>query len=97
MSLHDLRYSQAALALAVREGRRPLPRHSRHQVTSWHWLQLVGRKGSFHSEIAMTESRFRLRCRLDAQRLRGLHRAGHDLDGADIPPARHRRGALWRA
>ncbi|MFE4357426.1 hypothetical protein [Kitasatospora sp. NPDC056800] len=97
MSLYDLRYTRAELARAAREGRRPAPKKTRRRITSWQWQVLDCRTGYFSTEIATAEGRARLRGRLDAQRIRGLHRAGHDLAGADIPPVRHRHDALWHA
>lgn len=97
MSLFDLRYAHAELARAAREGRRPAPTKLLHRITSWQWMTLSCRKGSFSAEIATAESRARLQCRLEAQRIRGLHHAGHDLDDADIPPVRHRHDGLWNA
>lgn len=97
MSLYDLRYATAELARAAREGRRPAPAKARRRLTSWQWMVLYCRKGSFSAEITTAEGRARLRSRLEAQRIRGLHRAGHELDDADIPPVRHRHGVLWNA
>ncbi len=95
--LVDLRYANAELAQAAREGRRPGPAKTLRRITSWQWTVLYCRKGSFSSEIASAEGRARLQGRLEAHRIRGLHRAGHDLDDADIPPVRHRHGVLWNA
>lgn len=95
--LYDLRYASAGLAQAAREGRRPAPAKTLHRTTSWQWMVLYCRKGSFSGEIASAEGRARLQGRLEAQRVRGLHRAGHDLGDADIPPVRHRHGVLWDA
>ncbi|WP_427920158.1 hypothetical protein [Streptomyces sp. cg40] len=97
MSLYDLRYLHAELARAAREGRRPDPTKTLHRITAWQWMVLSCRKGSFAVEIATAERRARLQGRLEAQRIRGLHRAGHDLDDADIPPVRHRHDGLWNA
>lgn len=97
MSLYDLRYAAAELARAAREGRRPAPAKTLRRLTSWQWMALSCRKGSFPAEIATAEARARIQGRLEAQRIRGLHRAGHELDDADIPPVRHRHGVLWNA
>ncbi|MFJ6770375.1 hypothetical protein ACIQOV_05260 [Kitasatospora sp. NPDC091257] len=97
MSLYDLRYAHAELGRAAREGRRPVPKKTRRRITFRLSTVLDCRTGSFSVEIATAESRARLRGRLDAQRIRGLHRAGHDTDGADIPPVHHRHDALWHA
>ncbi|TVZ84813.1 hypothetical protein [Streptomyces sp. BK340] len=97
MSLYDLRYATAELAQAVREDGRPAPAKTLRRLTSWQWMVLYCRKGSFSAEIATTEGRARLQSRLEAQRIRALHRAGHELDDADIPPVRHRHGVLWNA
>ncbi|MFE5809823.1 hypothetical protein [Streptomyces sp. NPDC056491] len=97
MSLYDLRYAHAELALAAREGRRPAPAKTLRRITSWQWMVLYCRTGSFSGEIATAEGRARLQGRLHAQRIRGLHRAGHELDDADMPPVRHRHDGLWNA
>lgn len=97
MSLYNLRYSHAAMAQGAREGRRPVPTKMLRRITSWHWMVLDCRKGSFSAEIATAEGRARLQGRLEAQRIRGLHYAGHDLADADIPPFRHRHDGLWNA
>ncbi|MYS23615.1 MULTISPECIES: hypothetical protein [unclassified Streptomyces] len=97
MSLYDLRYTHAELALSAREGRRPVPTKTLRRITSWQWMLLHCRGGSFSTEIATAEARARHQGRLEAQRIRGLHRAGRDLDDADIPPVRHRHGGLWNA
>ena len=95
MSLYDFRYTHAELARAAREGRRPVPARTLRRIASWGCMALYCRSGSFGTEIATAERRARLQARLDAQQIRSLHRAGHELDDADIPPARHRHGALW--
>ncbi|MEU8513522.1 hypothetical protein AB0C76_18310 [Kitasatospora sp. NPDC048722] len=95
VSLRDLRYPNAELAAAAHEGRRPAPVATCRRITTWEYLALDYRTGSFPTWIATAEARARLRARLDAQRIRGLHRAGHDVDGADVPPVRHRRGVRW--
>ncbi|WP_405533767.1 hypothetical protein OG592_42750 (plasmid) [Streptomyces avidinii] len=97
MSLYDLRYAHAEMARAAREGRRPAPAKTLRQVTSWQWMVLYCRTGSFSAEIATDEGRARLQERLKAQRIRGLHRAGHELDDVDMFPVRHRHGVLWHA
>lgn len=97
MSLHDLRYPYAELTRAAREGRRPVPAKALHRITTWQYMALDCRSGSFRTEIATAEARARLRLRLEARRIRGLHRAGHDVDDADIPPVRHRHDGLWHA
>ncbi|MFI2765429.1 hypothetical protein ACH5A3_42535 [Streptomyces echinatus] len=97
MSLYDLRYPHAELAQAAREGRRPVPTKTLRRIISWQSMVRHCRKGSFSAEIATAEGRARLRGRLEAQRARGLHRAGHALDDVDIPPIRHRHGELWHA
>ncbi|MDX3097941.1 hypothetical protein PV703_28300 [Streptomyces sp. ME01-24h] len=97
MSLYDLRYTHAELAQAAREGRRPIPTKTLRRITSWQWMVLYCRTGLFADEIATAEGGARLRLRLEAQRIRGLHLAGHDVDDADVPPVRHRHGGLWSA
>lgn len=97
MSLYDLRYTRAELAQAAREGHRPVPTKTLRRITSWQSMVLYCRKGSFSDEIATAEGRARLQGRLEAQRIRGLHHAGYDLDDVDISPIRHRHGELWHA
>ncbi|WP_329177035.1 hypothetical protein [Streptomyces sp. NBC_01477] len=97
MSLYDLRYTHAVLARAADAGRRPAPAKTLRRITSWQWMVLNCRDGSFSTEISTAERRARLQGRLEAQRIRGLHRAGHDIDDADIPPVRHRHDGLWNA
>ncbi|MFF7590559.1 hypothetical protein ACFZCK_24040 [Kitasatospora purpeofusca] len=97
MSLYDLRYSHAELARAAREGRRPAPARRLHRTTTWQWIMLHCRGDSFTVQTATAEGRARLRGRLAAQRICGLHRAGHEVEGEDMPPVRHRRGVLWNA
>ncbi|MFB8139275.1 hypothetical protein [Streptomyces parvus] len=65
-SLYDLRYANAELAQATREGRRPAPAKTLRRITSWQWMVLYSRKGSFSGEIASAEGRARLRRRLEA-------------------------------
>ncbi|GAA3015218.1 hypothetical protein GCM10020229_28030 [Kitasatospora albolonga] len=93
----DLRYPHAELARAASEGRRPVPAPTLRRLRSWHPYRLDGRTDSCTTMIATSNARARLRARLAADRIRGLHRAGHSVDGADVPPARHRRDALWHA
>ncbi|MFI5531117.1 hypothetical protein ACIA8O_21510 [Kitasatospora sp. NPDC051853] len=94
---YDLRHPEAELTRAAREGRRPAPVRTLRRLRSWNWIRLDGRTGGFACEIATAERRGRLRARLEAERLRALHRASHPLDGADVPPVRHRHDALWHA
>ncbi|MFJ8042278.1 hypothetical protein ACIRBX_17415 [Kitasatospora sp. NPDC096147] len=93
----DLRYPHAELTRAAREGRRPVPVPTLRRLRSRHWNRLDGSTDGFTAMIATSNGRARLRARLAADRIRGLHRAGHSVDGADVPPARHRRDALWHA
>jgi hypothetical protein len=97
MFLYDLRYTHAEVAQAARAGRRPDPTKTLRRITSWQPMVLDCRTGSFSAEIATAERRARLQGRLEAQRIRGLHRAGHDVDDVAIPPVRHRHGELWHA
>jgi hypothetical protein len=97
MFLYDLRYTHAEVAQAARAGRRPAPTKTLRRITSWQPMVLDCRTGSFSAEIATAERRARLQGRLEAQRIRGLHRAGHDVDDVAIPPVRHRHGELWHA
>ncbi|CAN3985734.1 hypothetical protein KPATCC21470_8466 [Kitasatospora purpeofusca] len=97
MFLYDLRYSHAEPARAAREGRRPAPARTLRRITSWQWMVLHCRGDSLSVLTATAEGRARLRGRVAAQRIRGLHRAGHEVEGEDMPPVRHRHGALWNA
>ncbi|MFJ9626198.1 hypothetical protein ACIQPR_21770 [Streptomyces sp. NPDC091280] len=97
MSLYDLRYPHTELARAAREGRRPAPTKVLRRITSWQPMVLCSRDDSFSAAVATAEGRARLRARLEAQRIRGLHRAGHDLGDVDIPPVRHRHGEVWHS
>lgn len=97
VSLYDLRYAHAELSEAAREGRRPAPHGALHRVTSWRFVALDCRTSWFSAEVATAEARARLRVRLAGRQIRGLHRAGHDIDGADIAPDRHRHDVLWHA
>ncbi|WP_159043737.1 hypothetical protein [Streptomyces sp. NRRL S-1521] len=94
MSLYDLRYTHTGLHQAAREGRRAAPARTLRRITSWQWMVLYCKKGSFSAEITAAERRARLQGRLAARRIRALHRAGHGVDDADIPPVRHRHGGL---
>lgn len=58
--LYDLRYANAELARAAREGRRPAPAKRLRRTTSWQWMVLYCRKGSFSGEVASAEGRARL-------------------------------------
>ncbi|MGW2641217.1 hypothetical protein [Streptomyces sp. NPDC001348] len=97
MSQYDLRYTHAESAQAACEGRRPAPTKTLRRVTCWKPMVLDCRTDSFSAAVATAEGRARLQGRLAAQRIRGLHHAGHDLDDVDIPPVRHRHGELWHA
>jgi hypothetical protein len=98
VQLYDLRYTHTEMTRAAREGRRPTPSQTCRRITTYSYGALWCRSGNwFHAEVATRECGARLRARLDSQRIRGLHRAGQSLDDADIPPVRHRHGALWDA
>lgn len=97
LALYDLRYDRAETARAVREGRRPVPVKALRRTTCSWWVGLECRGGWFASEVAAVEGRARMRSRVEAERIRGLHRAGYGVDDADIAPVRHRHGALWDA
>ncbi|MFD0373596.1 hypothetical protein [Streptomyces sp. NPDC127114] len=84
--LYDLRYD-----------RHGVPRRIRREVTVYSWAR-HHRDGSVR-RWAVTEerrARQRLRTALGAAR-RLANTARQDADSVDIPPARHRRAALWWA
>ncbi|WP_236240545.1 hypothetical protein [Streptomyces sp. CC228A] len=102
-TLHrDLRYSAAVLAAAGRGGRRPLPRPVRRSVTVRTWARTlqdpsVARWSTQQERRARQELRARVRLlRASVNRPAGALDRGA-ADDVDVPPARHRRDALWEA
>ncbi|MFF5976580.1 hypothetical protein ACFY7C_34260 [Streptomyces sp. NPDC012769] len=100
--LHDLRYDAACLDAALREGRRPVPRAVRRRVEVYAFPR-HNRDRSLPAWATREERRARRRLR---GRVGVLLRLLHSPTGplrpyaagtVDIPPARHRRGALWLA
>ncbi len=101
-TLHrDLRYSAAVLAAAGRGGRRPLPRPVRRSVTVRTWARTSGPVRRPLEHAAGAPARQELRARVRLLRASVNRPAGAlDRDAADdvdVPPARHRRDALWKA
>ncbi|MFD8236594.1 hypothetical protein ACFV20_32555 [Streptomyces sp. NPDC059696] len=102
MTLYDLRYSARSLADATRESRKPQPQPIRRTVKVYSFARR-GRDRSLTTWSALEERRERQRLRSRVGTLLGLVREGLDPGGrdavgsVDIPPARHRRNALWHA
>ncbi|MEU7255638.1 hypothetical protein AB0B21_07495 [Streptomyces rimosus] len=102
MVLHDLRYSARTLTEAARESRRPRPRRVRRTVVI-HSFPRYQRDRSVARWSAQEERRARQRLRRQVGNLLGLvnsvsgELALDAVDTVDVPPARHRRGALWLA
>ncbi|MBT2455819.1 hypothetical protein J7I97_17645 [Streptomyces sp. ISL-87] len=103
MVVRDLRFSARRLAEAERAGRRVRPEATRRRVRISRLPRLL-RDSSVAVMAAQEERRARQRLRAEARSLVRLigSRRGAPLDlaraeDADIPPARHRRGALWLA
>ncbi|WP_226962675.1 MULTISPECIES: hypothetical protein [unclassified Streptomyces] len=98
---HDLRYSAAVLASAGHGGRRPFPQRVRRLVTVRTWARTV-QDSSVARWSAGQERRGRQELRAGVRLLRALvNRPTGELDrdaadDVDVPPARHRRDALWR-
>ncbi|MFE3071934.1 hypothetical protein [Streptomyces sp. NPDC059247] len=100
--LHGLRYDASGSREAVREGRRQRPRAVRRAVEV-HAFPRYQRDRTVTREAGVEERRARQRLRHRTGVLRRLvdgPGARLDLDAAetaDVPEARHRRGALWCA
>ncbi|MES9525317.1 hypothetical protein [Streptomyces capoamus] len=100
--LHDLRYSAHSLAAAAREATRPRPLLVRRAVEVYSFPR-HRRDRSVARWAAVEERRARRRLRARAGLiLRLVNSPGGELalDAAEtvnVPPARHRRGALWHA
>ncbi|MET9952215.1 hypothetical protein ABZ135_11795 [Streptomyces sp. NPDC006339] len=100
--LRGLRYDAACLDAARREGRRAVPRAVRRRVEVYaparhHRDPSVARWARAGERRARRELRWRvggLR-RLVNSPAGPLH--AYASDTVDVPPARHRRGALWLA
>ncbi|MGW5849079.1 hypothetical protein ACWFQ8_14195 [Streptomyces sp. NPDC055254] len=101
VDLHDLRYSAGSLAEAARDRRRPHPRPVRRTVDVYSYPRHRGdRFVSAWSTVEERRARQRLRRRVGV--VLGLVNSAGGLaldaaDDVDVPPARHRRGALWLA
>lgn len=102
--LYDLRYSARALTEAARASRRPVPGAVRRSVDVYAWARADTRDREVSTWAARDERRDRQRLRARVSALRGLVDApgGGALaldaaDAVDVPPARHRRCALWLA
>ncbi|MEU2654426.1 hypothetical protein ABZ615_03800 [Streptomyces sp. NPDC007325] len=100
--LHDLRYSARALTDARRAGRRPRPTPVRRHVAVYATPRFQHDDLTFETNLLERRARQALRARLTAARrladAPGPRPGPLDPDAAgtvDIPPARHRRSALW--
>ncbi|MFJ2785228.1 MULTISPECIES: hypothetical protein [unclassified Streptomyces] len=100
--LHGLRYDASGAREAAREGRRQRPRAVRRTVEVYAFPRYQGDR-TVTREAGVEERRARQRLRHRVGVLRRLvdGPGGRlDLDAAgtaDVPEARHRRGALWSA
>lgn len=104
--LYDLRYSSRALADAAREGRRPRPCRVRREVAVYTFLRSGDDRGiAVAASIAERRARARLRNRMAAVLAAVRTPSGSVLgtaldapasagDADDVPPVRHRHGAL---
>lgn len=100
----DLRYTAACLNEAARDGHRPRPHLTRRKVGVYVWGRSDTRDRSVSWWSAVEERRERQRLRRSADAIRALVNARSDgrlaiesAEDRDIPPARHRRNALWQA
>ncbi|MFJ9429451.1 hypothetical protein ACIRQY_07275 [Streptomyces sp. NPDC101490] len=100
--LHGLRYDASGAREAAREGRRQRPRAVRRAVEVYAFPRYRGDR-TVTREAGVEERRARQRLRRRVGVLRRLvDGPGGRLDldaagAADVPEARHRRGALWCA
>ncbi|GLW01507.1 hypothetical protein Slala05_51380 [Streptomyces lavendulae subsp. lavendulae] len=89
IDLRDLRYAEAELALAAREGRRPRPKRIRRSFDIWHYCCAYRSQGDYISVAAnLVERAARARAR-DACRA-----ALYDAETA-VEPYRPRHQAHW--
>ncbi|GAA2392388.1 hypothetical protein Cme02nite_12240 [Catellatospora methionotrophica] len=89
--LFDLRYSDACLRDAHREGRRPRPRRLRHRIEVHRWARWRPGDGDAARFAAQGERQARQRLRLA---LRAAVRDPRDPD-LDVLPYHHHHGAQW--
>ncbi|MER7519067.1 hypothetical protein [Streptomyces sp. NPDC126499] len=100
--LHGLRYDAHCLDAALREGRRPVPRVVGRRVEVYAFPR-HNRDRTVARWAALEERRARQRLRRGLGVLtRRVNSPGgplhaHAAHTVDVPPARHRRGALWLA
>ncbi|GAA3394912.1 hypothetical protein [Streptomyces roseoviridis] len=100
--LHGLRYDARCLDAAQREGRRPVPGAVRRRVEVYAFPR-HNRDRTVARWAALEERRARRRLRRAVGGLtRRVNAPGgslhaHAAHTVDVPPARHRRGALWLA
>ncbi|MFE7777084.1 hypothetical protein ACFU5O_24965 [Streptomyces sp. NPDC057445] len=93
LTLHSLRYDRREEVLAASEGRRAVPQLMRTVFAMYFNDRAYRSAGTgFAANRAERAARRAARMRCDA--IRRAHRAGADTD-LDVPPARHRHGALW--
>ncbi|GIH24461.1 hypothetical protein Aph01nite_27710 [Acrocarpospora phusangensis] len=102
--LADLRYSAACLTEASRAGHRPTPELVRRKTVVYSWARADphDRSVSRWANIEESQTRQRLRRLISAIRQTVNATAGgasaiEAADDLDVPPARHRRGAVWLA
>ncbi|TXS44514.1 hypothetical protein EAO77_34015 [Streptomyces sp. t39] len=98
--MYDLRYSSRVLADAAREGRRPLPRRVRRAVVVYTFLRsrddrLIGAAATIAERRARALLRSGVVSLLRAARTPPGSAAADAVGAADVPPVRHRHGALW--
>ncbi|MFE4593726.1 hypothetical protein [Streptomyces laurentii] len=97
--LYDLRFEAGGRAAAGREGRRAVPRRVRRAVAVFAFPRYQ-RDASVGRWAAVEERRARQRLRARVGTVIKLVNSAPAIEAADavdIPPARHRRGALWWA
>ncbi|MGC5011734.1 hypothetical protein ACLQ2R_13305 [Streptosporangium sp. DT93] len=100
----DLRYSDACLKEAVRDGRRPYPKLVRRRTIVYSWARVDLHDRFVSRQAGVEERRERQRLRRSAAVIRQVINAVVDdclaneaLEDLDVPPARHRRNAVWLA
>ncbi|WP_327716469.1 hypothetical protein OG381_14195 [Streptomyces sp. NBC_00490] len=97
-ALTELRYPEAELARAEREGRRPVPRLARRSFTSYTYSRAVNERRyspyERRARAALQVFRTSARRHLRAAPAGALPLWAEDLDH---PPTRHRHRDLWEA
>lgn len=102
--LVDLRYDDRCLEEAARHGRRPRPRRIRHAARIYSIARVDPRSRSVSQEASWEEHQARQRLRLSAEMIRkaanataGGSSVPEAVEGLEVPPASHRRNAVWCA